>query len=231
MKQLLYIYILLLPLLVSCQQEELTMWTDGTGTLSLENVSVETGHTVVTRAVDADLYIEIRKDGATDVLQKYAPGEDIPSRINLEAGEYNLTAYNKAYEEQAKWGTDAMGAPVYFLEQSFTIVAEEINRVEALVPMTNVGVRLSDEENLPEEFEGYTLIAEIGERSITLAPNETGYFPETAVGENLTYTLKAKNSEGEEVSLEKTTDSPLAKGKIYEIAYSLETRSFEPLVK
>ena len=76
MKQTILYLLLGVFLLTSCQQEEIPNAETAMGTLSLNGISVQVANeTVSSRAVDADLYVEIWQDGAIYNNQVYAQGK------------------------------------------------------------------------------------------------------------------------------------------------------------
>ena len=117
------------------------------------------------------------------------------------------------------------GEAIFQLEKNFNITDGEINRLDAIVPMTNVGIRLAKE--LPTQFTGYQLTVQQGTRSVTLSQNEVAYF---TAGEQLLYTLSALNEDGENCVKLGSLQSPVA-GTIYEINYTFATKGdilYEP---
>lgn len=168
---------------------------------------------LLTKAVDNDLYVEIWQ-GET-MLRQYAPGQT-PSQIELADSSYLLKSYNAAALTPTVTGK---GEPIYNLaEKPFVITEGEINRIDAIVPMINVGIRLANE--LPSQFTGYKLTVQQGERSVSLAQGEVAYF---TAGEQLLYTLSALNEDGENCVKPGSLQSPVA-GTIYEINYTFATK-------
>ena len=104
------------------------------------------------------------------------------------------------------------------------IEAEKVTYPAVSVPMINFGICLKDD--LPASFENYTLDATIGDRTITLKPTEIGYFSDSAVESSLSFTLRATNKDGEELE-KKETATNLRAGTIYEIVYSMATKSLD----
>ena len=78
MKQFIYI-LLAFILLVACQKNEAFDTSEGKGTLVLENLSVqiENVNTVLTRAVQNDLYVEIWQNGQLMSGQQYEPSKAV----------------------------------------------------------------------------------------------------------------------------------------------------------
>ena len=212
MKQIIDIVIFgILLILAACQQEELTV--KGTGTLLLEDLHVQTPqHEMVeTKAVDAELYVRIKNSSA---VTQYEPGK-VPTSLDLSAGIYQLEIFNEAYN------TTSSNAPIYYLSQSFTITAGAINRIEAIVPMTNVGIELVD--NLPTSFTDYTLILNQDNVQQQVGVGKTTYCKATLP---ISYVLQGKNADNEPfTSDEGRIDTPVA-GTCYRIVYSLETKSW-----
>ena len=222
-----FIYILMgLFLLLSCQQEDLVQ-PQSPGFLSLDNVTVATSdvNSIQTKAgVDARFVIEIWKEGALYNNCKYEPGQT-PSKIELPAGSYQLKAYTSNYTSQGTvFAEGSLGEAIYYKEQSFVIEAEKVTYPAVSVPMINFGICLKDD--LPASFENYTLDATIGDRTITLKPTEIGYFSDSVVGSSLSFTLRATNKDGEELE-KKETATNLRAGTIYEIVYSMATKSLD----
>lgn len=225
MRRIIYTLITLLAF-VSCQQEDL-VHSQSPGFLSLENVTVAASDVdaVHTKAgVDTQFMIEIWKGGALYDNCKYEPGE-IPSKIELPAGSYLLKAYTPNYASmETVFAEGNLGEAVYYKEQAFVIEAEKVTYPAVSVPMINFGICLKDD--LPSSFNDYTLDATIGDRTIMLKPAEIGYFPISAIGSTLTFSLNAINADGESLDT-KETASNLQAGTIYEIVYSMATKSLD----
>ena len=152
---------------------------------------------------------------------QYTPGET-PNQLKLDEGAYLLKSYNAAALSTEVSGK---GEAIFQLEKNFNITDGEINRLDAIVPMTNVGIRLAKE--LPQQFTGYQLTVQQGTRSVTLSQNEVAYF---TAGEQLLYTLSATNADGEPRTQAAFMPNPVA-GTIYEINYSFATQGdilYEP---
>ena len=203
----------LLLFMAACQQETLEGIEGGEGTLLLEGLRKQpTADSLSTKAVEDDLYVEIWQGEQT--LHRFEPTET-PNQLALEAGNYRLKSYNAAALSTEVSGK---GEAIFQLEKDFSITAGEINRLDAIVPMTNVGIRLAKE--LPAQFTGYQLTVQQSERSVTLSQNEVAYF---TAGEQLLYTLSARNEDGENCFKSGLLQSPVA-GTIYEINYSFATK-------
>lgn len=218
MKRTLYI-LLNLFLLISCQQEDI-LSEQGKGYLQLTDLSLvsPTIESVHTRTVDEDLYVEI---SGTDVNNTYEPGT-FPSKIELEAGEYTLKAYNEAYQNKTP------NAPQYYVETTFIIQAEKVTYPTISVPMVNVGISLA---TLSDELQGLFNDVELSfyttdEQTVTvLQPGETVYM-DYAEDMTFTYTLTATNADDETFTTEKKTygnveGEKVEPGHCYVITYSL----------
>lgn len=219
MKQILYT-LLSLFLLISCQQEDILSEQEKKGYLQLTNLSLvsPTIESVQTRAVDEDLYVEIT---GTDVNDTYEPGT-LPNKIELEAGEYTLKAYNEAYQNKTA------NAPQYYVEETFTIEAEKVTYPTISVPMVNVGISLA---TLSDELQGLFNDVKLSfymtdEQIVTvLQPGETVYM-DYAEDITFTYTLTATNADNETFTTEKKTygnveGEKVEPGHCYIITYSL----------
>ena len=219
MKQTLYT-LLSLFLLISCQQEDILSEQEKKGYLQLTNLSLvsPTIESVQTRAVDEDLYVEIT---GTDVNDTYEPGT-LPNKIELEAGEYTLKAYNEAYQNKTA------NAPQYYVEETFAIEAEKVTYPTIAVPMVNVGISLA---TLSDELQGLFNDVKLSfyttdeQTETVLQPEETVYM-DYAEDMTLTYTLTATNADNETFTTEKTTygnveGEKIEPGHCYVITYSL----------
>lgn len=229
MKQTLYILTSLLFLLASCQQEDnLPSSETGKGYLSLSSLEIEasTITPISTRTVNPELAIEIVKADATPVVKYDAGAAGASGKIELEAGEYKLKAYSPNYG--TTWQSDEKGAPIYYKEQSFTIVAEKVNYLSVQVPMINIGVQLILPEEFGNWFTSYTFSAQIGNRTVTLKEGETAYFelPENN-NTKLQYSLSATNIDDEMMQQDSNYEGDLTAGTIYEVSYSISTRSLQ----
>ena len=206
-------------LLISCQQEDI-LSEQGKGYLQLTDLSLvsPTIESVHTRAVDEDLYVEII---GTDVNNTYEPGT-LPNKIELEAGEYTLKAYNEAYKNKTG------NAPQYYVETTFTIEAEKVTYPTISVPMVNVGISLA---TLSDELQGLFNDVKLSfyttdeQTETVLQPGETVYM-DYAEAMTFTYTLTATNADNETFTTEKKTygnveGEKVESGHCYVITYSL----------
>lgn len=206
-------------LLISCQQEDI-LSEQGKGYLQLTNLSLvsPTIESVHTRAVDEDLYVEII---GTDVNNTYEPGT-LPNKIELEAGEYTLKAYNEAYKNKTA------NAPQYYVETTFTIEAEKVTYPTISVPMVNVGISLATlSDELQELFSDVELsfYTTNEQATTTLQPGGIAYM-DYAEDMTFTYTLTATNADNETFTTEKkiygkVEGEKVEPGHCYVISYSL----------
>ena len=98
MKQTILYFIAGLFLLASCAQEELSITESSqVGYLTVEDLTLQQAEqiSVGSRAVDADLYVEITDTKATTT---YNPGA-VPAKIELTTGTCTVKAYNAAYKD------------------------------------------------------------------------------------------------------------------------------------
>lgn len=220
MKQTLYT-LLSLFLLISCQQEDI-LPEQGKGYLQLTDLSLAspTIESIHTRAVDTDLYIEILL--GTEPIRSYKPGQFPQEKIELEAGEYTLKAYNEAYQNKTA------NAPQYYVETTFTIQAEKVTYPTISVPMVNVGISLATlSDELQELFSDVELsfYTTNEQATTTLQPGGIAYM-DYAEDMTFTYTLTATNADNETFTTEKKIYGDMEGEKVklghcYVISYSL----------
>lgn len=215
--------------LFACQQEDLPSVGE-TGSLSLENMTVEVANTesISTRAVDNDLYVEISSQDVTpEVTLKYNPGDNIPSKIELGAGRYALKIYNDT--------TLLDKTPVFYKDTIFDIEAGKVNYLSVKVPMINWGVQLDLPQNFADWFneENYTFTVKVRkageEKTVELKNEEIAYFPHSN-DVTLSYQLIATNTDGEHFDSEVITyGEALSPGTIYVITYDYATKALRIL--
>ncbi|ADV45189.1 DUF4493 domain-containing protein [Bacteroides helcogenes] len=225
MKQIPSILAIAFFLLISCQQEESPI-KSGKGILSLTSVEVqaETVSQITTRAVAPGLIIEIIKEDGTTAAKYDEGATEATEKIVLDAGNYTLKAYSPNYG--TIWSNNEKGEPIYYKEQTFTITAEKTSYLTLQVPMTNIGIRLVLPGNFSDYFDSHIFHAQIGERSVSLQNGETAYFPfPESSGIHLQYTLSAVNKDHETMQKEATYNGTFVAGHLYEVTYSLATRS------
>lgn len=218
-------YLLVLCLaLAGCSSEE-----DGPLLGSLElAVSLEAPVKVkatATRAMDAELQLEIwSSDGAT-LVRQFAPGA-FANRLTLEAGSYLLKAFTPNYT--TSYSDTELGEAKYYAEKPFTIEADVVNRISFSVPMINTAVSLS----LPSDFDtlfssySFTIKQQATQRNVTLNAGATAYFDCTAGETDLLYTLMTINSDNEPHSDSGNLTAQV--GTLYHITYNWQTRSLNP---
>lgn len=225
------IYILLsLVLLISCQQEDM-LDLSSSGYLQLQSIATSTIETeeVNTRGIEEDLYIHITGN-SVDTL--FAPGAFPQEKVKLEAGNYELEAYNEAYNSKTT------NAPQYYVQQTFSIEAEKVKYLDIEVPMINVGISLAA---FSDELSGLftnpylTFYTTDPESKQTLQPDETVYF-DYSTGMTFSYTLTATNADNETFTTEVKTygseEQPVMPGRCYVISYSLaSTKTLQDSVR
>lgn len=222
MKQTILYLLLGIFLLASCQQEDISSNT-ATGYLVLESIDVQVNQqTVSSRAVDADLYVDILQEDA--IFRQYGPGM-VPDRIELPEGTYRLHVYNAAATLPDPY--DGNGVAIFeYTGEPITVEANGTTLIEEIeVPMINFGVTLQ----LPEEFNTYFknyAFTVTSDRSVELKEGETAYFPYNSDKVTFSYSLKATNADGEESEPEGGTRNEVVSGTIYTVSYEMETQSF-----
>ncbi len=223
MKQTILYLLLGTFLLASCQQEETLPDNTATGYLVLESIDVQVNQqTVSSRAVDADLYVDILQEDA--IFRQYGPGM-VPDRIELPEGTYRLHVYNAAATLPDPY--DGNGVAIFeYTGEPITVEANGTTLIEEIeVPMINFGVTLQ----LPEEFNTYFknyAFTVTSDRSVELKEGETAYFPYNSDKVTFSYSLKATNADGEESEPEGGTRNEVVSGTIYTVSYEMETQSF-----
>ena len=222
MKQTILYLLLGTFLLASCQQEDISSNT-AMGYLVLESIDVQVNQqTVSSRAVDADLYVDILQEDA--IFRQYGPGM-VPDRIELPEGTYRLHVYNAAATLPDPY--DGNGVAIFeYTGEPITVEANGTTLIEEIeVPMINFGVTLQ----LPEEFNTYFknyAFTVTSDRSVELKEGETAYFPYDSDNVTFSYSLKATNADGEESEPEGGTRNEVVSGTIYTVSYEMETQSF-----
>lgn len=212
----------LLLFFTSCGQDEQPIV--GQGYLSLMGIEVQAVEieVVTTRAVDEDFTIEVYKEGETTATTSltYTAAQTAGSKIALEAGSYYLKVYNAAY------GSSDYSKPVYFYQsEAFTIEADWVTYVDAVVPMINFGVRFSLPENFDNFFTSYTLtVTDDTGRSVSLTDENTvAYFSNAAT--SFSYTLVATNTDGEQCQKAGNTSVATVDGTVYKVVFEYATQS------
>ena len=212
----------ILFLLASCQQEDISSNT-ATGYLVLESIDVQVNQqTISSRAVDADLYVDILQEDA--IFRQYGPGM-VPDRIELPEGTYRLHVYNAAATLPDPY--DGNGVAIFeYTGEPITVEANGTTLIEEIeVPMINFGVTLQLPEEFNTFFENYAFTV-TSDRSVELKEGETAYFPYDSDNVTFSYSLKATNADGEESEPEGGTRNEVVSGTIYTVSYEMETQSF-----
>lgn len=222
MKQTILYLLLGVFLLASCQQEDISSNT-ATGYLVLESIDVQVNQqTVSSRAVDADLYVDILQEDA--IFRQYGSGM-VPDRIELPEGTYRLHVYNAAATLPDPY--DGNGVAIFeYTGEPITVEANGTTLIEEIeVPMINFGVTLQLPEEFNTFFENYAFTV-TSDRSVELKEGETAYFPYDSDNVTFSYSLKATNADGEESEPEGGTRNEVVSGTIYTVSYEMETQSF-----
>ena len=222
MKQTILYLLLGIFLLVSCQQEETLPDNTATGYLVLESIDMQVSQqTISSRAVDADLYVDILQEDA--IFRQYGPGM-VPDRIELPEGTYRLHVYNAAATLPDPY--DGNGVAIFeYTGEPITVEANGITLIEEIeVPMINFGVTLQLPEEFNTYFKNYTFTVTSSDRALTLKEGETAYFP---YSENMpfSYTLTAINGDDEVTAPQGGTYTNVTSGTIYTVSYEMETQS------
>lgn len=223
MKQTILYLLLGTFLLASCRQEETLPDNTATGYLVLESIDVQVNQqTVSSRAVDADLYVDILQEDA--IFRQYGPGM-VPDRIELPEGTYRLHVYNAAATLPDPY--DGNGVAIFeYTGEPITVEANGTTLIEEIeVPMINFGVTLQLPEEFNTFFENYAFTV-TSDRSVELKEGETAYFPYDSDKVTFSYSLKATNADGEESEPEGGTRNEVVSGTIYTVSYEMETQSF-----
>lgn len=227
MKQTILYFIAGLFLLTGCAKEELSL-AEGNqvGYLTVENLVPQQAEqiSVGSRAVDADLYVEITDSTKTTT---YNPGT-LPGKVELHVGKYSMKAYNAAYKD------NTTNAAKYYAETKVEIEEGKVEYLSLEVPMVNYGVTLSLPDNFSVWFSDYTF--SIGKKTATetsvLKEGEVIYF-DYQKGDVLSYSLKVTSEEETDGTFMQTGSygsdegKAIEAGKIYQITYNWATKSLE----
>lgn len=227
MKQTILYFIAGLFLLASCAQEELSITESSqVGYLTVEDLTLQQAEqiSVGSRAVDADLYVEITDTKATTT---YNPGA-VPAKIELTTGTCTVKAYNAAYKD------NTTNAAKYYAETTVEIKEGKVEYLSLEIPMVNYGVTLSLPDNFSDWFTDYTF--SIGKKTAT----ETSVLKEGEViyldyqkGDVLSYSLKVTSKEETDGTFMQSGSygdaegKAIEAGKIYRITYNWETKALE----
>lgn len=227
MKQTILYFIAGLFFLTGCTQEEPSLTeSDQIGYLTVEDLTLQQAEqiSVGSRAVDADLYVEITDSTKTTT---YNPGT-LPGKVELHVGKYSMKAYNAAYKD------NTTNAAKYYAETTVEIKEGKVEYLSLEVPMVNYGVTLSLPDNFSDWFSDYTF--SIGKKTATetsvLKEGEVIYF-DYQKGDVLSYSLKVTSKEEADGTFMQTGSygdaegKAIEAGKIYRITYNWATKSLE----
>ena len=225
MKHTILYFIAGLFLLTGCVKEELSLTeSNQVGYLIVEDLTLQQAEqiSVGSRAVDADLYVEITDTKATIT---YNPGA-VPVKIELAVGTCTVKAYNAAYKD------DTSNAAKYYAETTVEIKEGKVEYLSLEVPMVNYGVTLSLPDNFSDWFSDYTFSIGKSTATETLKEDEVIYF-DYQQGDVLSYSLKVTSKEEADGTFTQTGSygsdegKTIESGKIYQIIYNWETKALE----
>lgn len=227
MKQTILYFIAGLFFLTGCTQEEPSLTeSDQIGYLTVEDLTLQQAEqiSVGSRAVDADLYVEIADTNATTT---YNPGA-VPAKIELTTGTCTVKAYNAAYKDNTP------NTAKYYAETKVEIKEGKVEYLSLEVPMVNYGVTLSLPDNFSDWFTDYTF--SIGKKTAAetsvLKEGEVIYF-DYQKGDVLSYSLKVTSKEEADGTFMQSGSygdaegKAIEPGKIYQITYNWATKSLE----
>ena len=226
MKHTILYFIAGLFLLTGCVKEELSLTeSNQVGYLTVEDLTLQQAEqiSVGSRAVDADLYVEITDTKATTT---YNPGA-VPAKIELTTGTCTVKAYNAAYID------NTTNAAKYYAETTVEIKEGKVEYLSLEVPMVNYGVTLSLPDNFSDRFSDYTFsIGKSATETFSLKEDEVIYF-DYQKGDVLSYSLKVTSKEEADGMFTQTGSygsdegKTIESGKIYQIIYNWETKALE----
>lgn len=227
MKHTILYFIAGLFLLTGCVKEELSLTeSNQVGYLTVEDLTLQQAEqiSVGSRAVDADLYVEITDSTKTTT---YNPGT-LPGKVELHVGKCTMKAYNAAYKDNTP------NAAKYYAETTVEIKEGKVEYLSLEVPMVNYGVTLSLPDNFSDWFSDYTF--SIGKKTATetsvLKEGEVIYF-DYQKGDVLSYSLKVTSKEETDGTFMQSGSygdaegKAIEPGKIYQITYNWATKSLE----
>lgn len=215
---LIYIYsacALVLALLTGCSQESDAPRPQASGTLTLELHRV--GGKADTRAVSNDLAIRIVDPKGKETT--FAPGE-VPVRITLEPGDYELYAYT---DNQETWQQDngGRGSACHWGSTNFTIEPDQVTYVNLQVPMTNYAVELTLPQLFESLFLSHSLTLTCNSRKVSIKQGEKAYFDPKEGG--FSYMLAATNTDQVTHSTATVMYREVEAGKCYNLTYYYDT--------
>ena len=224
MKKVFFYFIIVLLISSACSSEE------GGPLLGALELAVRLDTPVevkasATRAVDANLQVEIWSSDGSTLVRQFVPGANA-NRLTLQAGSYLLKAFTPNYT--TTYSDTELGEAKYYAEQPFTIEADLINRISCSVPMINTAVSLSLPGDFNSDFSSYdfSVKQQETERTVSLTEGATAYFDCTQGSTTLLYNLITLNTDNESHS--DSGQLTAAKGTHYSITYNWQTRSLNP---
>ena len=225
---------------VACQNE--LPQPTATGSLEIDAIELEKCSTeAVSRAIDADLIVEIWQNG--EIFQYkgqtfHFTNGSFPNTLVLPVGNYQVKAFNEAYQKGSEWTNSDLGSAIYYKEQDIEISDAKATRIAMKVPMVNIGVTFALPQGFEQSFSEYTFTVTEGTvaegialqegqdgqlksgvktapvRTVSVRKVETIYLNAKA----FTVTLQAKNIDNEIVKTSLTKEE-VTPGTVYTVAY------------
>ena len=213
---IIYIIGILLLSFTSCSNEELAP-AQKKGTLEL-TVSRFPLPAVSTRAVEADLNVDVIDPSGEEATQHFAAGY-VPAKIILTADkEYRIVAYTS---NQNTWqsANNGLGEPCFLGETTASVEEDATVYVNYQVPMINYAVTITLPEMFDDYFKSYTFTVSDGldgGRSVRIAEGQKGYFSATR---GFQYELWATNTDERTSHHSPIEVEVIEGGKCYNIHY------------
>jgi hypothetical protein len=148
-----------------------------------------------------------------ELLHRYEKASDLPAQIELEPGDYYVTASSKNFMAAA------FDNPYYSGHSgTVTLNANEYKTIDVICSLANCAVTVKYSENIMQDFSDYFTEVGIADGKLLFAGNETrtGYFDLQPI--SITATLTATLENGTEYSKVLKGSIPVpGRGKLYEI--------------
>lgn len=205
-----------IALLTACQDE--TDISAGRAELELELTRAGRPAAVTTRAVDADLCVDIFDDEG-DLISHYAAGQ-VPMKIVLVPGTFRLRAYT---DNQTSWSTanNGRGEACYSADTTFEMEDDMVFRLKLNVPATNYAVALQLPEHFHDLFPSYTFTLASGTRTFAITDSQKAFFNPADGG--FSYALRATNADGITHAHSAIDFPDVEVGKCFTVKYSYAT--------
>ncbi len=178
---------------------------------------------LVTRAVDADLSLEILSSSGESIKLFPAGSSEASGKIELDPGEYSLKAFSSSFGVSV--GEGDKGEAIYYAMQPFSVSEAKTTYLTLKVPMINFGVSLDLPEGFSDVFGSYEFSVSCAGRSVSLMDGETAYFDLPSDNQLPEYILKAVNKDGESFSASLVHNGTPEAGTVYKVTYSLPAES------